>query len=262
MKNEKISIFRHRRYAREFHEPQDSGVGHIWIDACERKGAGIYIATGRPYSLINNIEEIKHLVDGYITANGAYCFSGNQVISCCPIPMDQVTSVIELSDKMGFACMIVGEQDIMMYNNNRAADHIFKDMLNVPKVGESTSLQTILGQRILQLTPVVTPMEEQVILPLLSNVVSSRWCPEFIDITAKGVDKAKGMKDMITWYGFPLSQTVAFGDGGNDLPMIREARIGVVMGNVSQTMKAAADHVTNTVDDDGIYQALKYLKVI
>ena len=232
------------------------------LTLAKEKGAGIYIATGRPYSLINNIEEIKHLVDGYITANGAYCFSGNQVISCCPIPMDQVTSVIELSDKMGFACMIVGEQDIMMYNNNPAADHIFKDMLNVPKVGESTSLQTILGQRILQLTPVVTPMEEQVILPLLSNVVSSRWCPEFIDITAKGVDKAKGMKDMITWYGIPLSRTVAFGDGGNDLPMIREARIGVVMGNVSQTMKAAADHVTNTVDDDGIYQALKYLKVI
>lgn len=228
------------------------------LTLAKEKGAGIYIATGRPYSLINNIEEIKHLVDGYITANGAYCFSGNQVISCCPIPMDQVTSVIELSDKMGFACMIVGEQDIMMYNNNRAADHIFKDMLNVPKVGESTSLQTILGQRILQLTPVVTPMEEQVILPLLSNVVSSRWCPEFIDITAKGVDKAKGMKDMITWYGIPLSRTVAFGDGGNNLPMIREARIGVVMGNASQTMKAAADHVTNTVDDDGIYQALKY----
>lgn len=37
----------------------------------------------------------------------------------------------------------------------------------------------------------------------LNNVVSSRWYPEFIDITAKGVDKAKGMKDMITWYGIP-----------------------------------------------------------
>lgn len=114
------------------------------LTLAKEKGAGIYIATGRPYRLIDNIEEIKHLVDGYITANGAYCFSGNQVISCCPIPMDQVTSVIELSDKMGFACMIVGEQDIMMYNNNPAADHIFKDMLNVPEFGESTSLQTIL----------------------------------------------------------------------------------------------------------------------
>lgn len=232
------------------------------LTLAKEKGADIYIATGRPYGLINNIEEIKHLVDGYITANGAYCFSGKQVISCCPIPMDQVTSVIEQSDKMGFACMIVGEQDIIMYNNNPAADHIFKDMLNVQNLRESTSQQTILGQRILQLTPVVTPMEEQAILPLLSNVISSRWCPEFIDITAKGVDKAKGMKDMIAWQGIPLSYTVAFGDGGNDLPMIREAKIGVVMGNASQTVKAAADHVTNTVDDDGLYQALKYLKVI
>lgn len=121
-----------------------------------KKKERIYIATGRPYRLIDNIEGIKHLVDGYITANGAYCFSGNQVISCCPIPMDQVTSVIELSDKMGFACMIVREQDIMMYNNNPAADHIFKDMLNVPELGKSTSLQTILGQRILQLSFIYT----------------------------------------------------------------------------------------------------------
>ena len=79
------------------------------LTLAKENGADIYIATGRPYGLINNIEEIKHLVDGYITANGAYCFSGKQVISCCPIPMDQVTSVIEQSDKMGFACMIVGE---------------------------------------------------------------------------------------------------------------------------------------------------------
>lgn len=228
----------------------------------KEKGANIYIATGRPYKLIDNIEEIKHLVDGYITANGAYCFSDNQVISCCPIPMEQVTSVIELSDKMGFACMIVGVQDIMMYNNNPVAEHIFKDMLNVPELGESTSLQTVLGQRILQLTPVITPMEEQVILPLLSNVVSSRWCPEFIDITAKGVDKAKGMKDMAAWYGIPLSRTVAFGDGGNDLPMIREAGIGIAMGNAAQMIKTAADYVTSSVDDNGIYLALKNLELI
>ena len=53
----------------------------------------------------------------------------------------------------------------MRYNNNPAADYIFKDMLNVQDLRESSSLQTILGQRILQLTPVVTPMEEQAILP-------------------------------------------------------------------------------------------------
>lgn len=48
------------------------------LTLAKEKGAGIYIATGRPYGLINNIEEIKHLVDGYITANGAYCFPANK----------------------------------------------------------------------------------------------------------------------------------------------------------------------------------------
>lgn len=232
------------------------------LTLAKEKGADIYIATGRPYALIDNIEEIKHLVDGYVTANGAYCFSGDQLISCSPIPKGQVSYVINMSDRMDFACMIVGERDITMYNNNPAADHIFKDMLNVPDFDESPPLQTILQQHILQLTPVITPKEERVILPQLSNVVSSRWCPEFIDITSQGVNKAKGIKDMAAWYDIPLTQTVAFGDGGNDIPMIKEAGIGVAMGNASQTVKAAADYVTNSVDDDGIYQALKYLKLI
>ena len=55
------------------------------IDAivqAKMQGIKIYISTGRPFPLINNIDGIKHLVDGYITANGAYCFVGNKVISC------------------------------------------------------------------------------------------------------------------------------------------------------------------------------------
>lgn len=51
------------------------------LTAAKASGIGIYISTGRPYSLINNIGQISHLVDGYITANGAYCFAGDKAIS-------------------------------------------------------------------------------------------------------------------------------------------------------------------------------------
>ena len=43
------------------------------ITRAKEKGIKIYISTGRPLSLINNIDSIKHLIDGYITTNGAYC---------------------------------------------------------------------------------------------------------------------------------------------------------------------------------------------
>ncbi len=49
------------------------------ITKAKQQGIQVYISTGRPYSLINNLQEISHLIDGYITVNGAYCFIGKQI---------------------------------------------------------------------------------------------------------------------------------------------------------------------------------------
>lgn len=64
------------------------------IAKVKSKGIRIYISTGRPFSLINNLNEIQHLIDGYITTNGALCFSGNDIISCTPIPSEDVQTMI------------------------------------------------------------------------------------------------------------------------------------------------------------------------
>ena len=55
---------------------------------------------------------------------------------------------------------------------------------------------------------------------------------------------------------------MAFGDGGNDIPIIEYAGIGVAMGNATDDVKAAADYVTDTVDEDGIVTALQRFGVL
>ena len=55
---------------------------------------------------------------------------------------------------------------------------------------------------------------------------------------------------------------MAFGDGGNDMSMLRHAGVGIAMGNAEDKVKAVADYVTDTVDADGIYKALKKLGVL
>ena len=52
-------------------------------------------------------------------------------------------------------------------------------------------------------------------------------------------------------------EIMAFGDGDNDIDMLRYAHIGVAMGNAGENVKTHADYVTACVDDDGIYKALK-----
>lgn len=67
---------------------------------------------------------------------------------------------------------------------------------------------------------------------------------------------------MADYYGIDLTETMAFGDGGNDVPMLKVAGIGVAMGNASDSVKAAARFVTAHVDDHGIQKALMQWGVI
>ena len=231
------------------------------IDAivqAKAQGVKIYISTGRPFPLINNIDGIKHLVDGYITANGAYCFVGNKVIFCQPIPDEDVRTVIRWADEKEFACMVVGEKDLAMYRNNACADRIFRQMLDVNNLQTDVPIEPILRQRILQLTPVISETEEKQLMPLLSGCESSRWYPDFADITARNVNKGNGLLAIAAHQGIRIEETMALGDGGNDIPIVERAGIGVAMGNANDSLKAIADYVTDSVDENGVYHALKH----
>ena len=67
--------------------------------------------------------------------------------------------------------------------------------------------------------------------------------------------KDQGMDAILAHFGIPLEATMAFGDGENDLPMLRHARIGVAMGNADCAVKEQAGYVTASVDEDGILPA-------
>ena len=99
-------------------------------------------------------------------------------------------------------------------------------------------------------------------LPYIKNGEFGRWHPAFVDITAKGNTKQNGIDEFIKRFGFKLEETMAFGDGGNDIGMLRHAGIGVALGNAKDDVKAAADYVTDSVDEDGIFKALKHFGII
>ena len=226
------------------------------------KSVKIYISTGRPLPLITNLSEIKHLIDGYITTNGALCFYGDEVISCRPIPHDDVMKMIELSDRIGFPFMLVGEKDLTMYNNNEDSERIFRQLLNVQNLRTDNNIEPILRQRILQLSPVISKAEEEKIMPYLKGCISGRWHPDFTDITAQDANKGNGLLDIIARQGISIDETMAFGDGGNDMSIIQKAGIGVAMGNAVEALKRRADFVTKGIDEDGVAYAMEELGLI
>lgn len=235
------------------------------IDAlteAKRRGTGIYISTGRPMRLINNLDSISHLIDGYISATGAYCTIGGDVVRCITIPDDEARAFVKMSDEMNFATLVVGVTDLTVINPNDDVDRLYRKMLNVSYLGEGVSVEDVLRQGIIQFSPIIDTEAERIIMPRMKHCVSARWYPDFADITAQGADKGTALLAMAARLGMDVSETMAFGDGGNDKSIIKAAGTGVAMGNADDDVKAVADYVTADVDDDGIAKALRHFGII
>ena len=99
--------------------------------------------------------------------------------------------------------------------------------------------------------------EQYIMSNVLTHCDANRWHPAFTDCIPKGTDKSVGIDIVCSHYGLDVSETMAFGDGGNDIGMLSHAGIGVAMGNASDEVKAAASYVTSSVDEDGIARALE-----
>ena len=228
----------------------------------KRRGAMVFISTGRPMRLINNLDAIQHLVDGYITANGACCSVGGEVIACREIPNPEARALIGAAEREGFSMLVVGERELTVVNDGADVDRYFRRMLDVSDLGEGTALADVLAERIVQLTPIIDEAAERRLMPLLPSCVSARWFPAFTDITARGADKGTALMTVAAHLGISREDTIAFGDGGNDKSILQAAGTGVAMGNAPDDVKAVADYVTASVDEDGIARALEQLRII
>ncbi|MBW3084034.1 5-amino-6-(5-phospho-D-ribitylamino)uracil phosphatase YitU [Austwickia sp. TVS 96-490-7B] len=79
----------------------------------------------------------------------------------------------------------------------------------------------------------------------------------WLDIAPDGVSKASALQEVRRRLGINDRRTVAAGDQRNDLEMLAWAQCGVAMGNAPAEVRAAADYVTGTVDEDGLVRVLR-----
>ena len=81
----------------------------------------------------------------------------------------------------------------------------------------------------------------------------------YLEVIPKVINKGQGIRDICAVLGIDPSEVISFGDAANDIPMLREAGMGVAMGNAAEAVMAAANMVTLSNNDDGIAVALEKL---
>lgn len=230
------------------------------LEKLKTKGVKIFVATGRHISVINNLGDTQF--DGYITMNGCCCFAGNdEIIYKQSIPQPDVKSFIHyLKEVNSIPCLFVEEHGISTNMINKEVEDVFS--LLKFKTIPVKNVDYYSDKEIFQLSAFFTEDNEEEVMKSLPNCTTMRWYPSFTDIVATGVNKAIGVDKIGEYFGFSANEVIAFGDGGNDIDMLRHVKIGIAMGNADDEVKEAADYITDTVDNNGIEKALKYFNLI
>lgn len=229
------------------------------IAALRAKGVRVFIASGRQLLAINNLEDLQF--DGYVTLNGGYCIVGEQVIYKHSMPSEDMVSLVQyMEERENFPCIFVHENAFCINYTDERTDEVFR-LLNFPQPPTLPLREAATGD-IFQLVAFFTKEQEKAIMAVMPHCEATRWNPLFSDVIPKGSSKQVGVDKMLDYFGISLDESMAFGDGGNDVLMLKHVGIGVAMGNAEDEVKRAADYVTDSVDEDGIEKALRHFGVI
>jgi Cof subfamily protein (haloacid dehalogenase superfamily) len=87
----------------------------------------------------------------------------------------------------------------------------------------------------------------------------SKSLPHFLEFARKGVTKGAGLDFLAHHLGFTAAETIAFGDGENDVELVEWAGYGIAVANAHERVKAAADWVCPPVAEEGVAQVLDAL---
>lgn len=100
-------------------------------------------------------------------------------------------------------------------------------------------------------------VQAEIAAELDEDLAVVRTAPFYLEIFPKSINKGDGLRKICRMLGIRKEETAAFGDSENDIPMLREAGIGIAMGNAEQVVKDIADYITLSNDKDGIAYAIR-----
>lgn len=226
------------------------------VKAAIKRGVKFVLSTGRPYQGIGKYIDALGLENmPYILYNGAMVMIGGKTVYSLTIDKSAALTVVdagharkstmicwannelyceELSEKIDFYKSISGVEPI-----------IVRSLADVAELG--------ITKFVWYDDPVSTARYHEEMKSLVGdklNVHPSRV--DFLEFVNKNCSKAVALHIVLDAFGIKREQSVAIGDGFNDLPMLEYAGLGVAMGNADARVKERCGLVTDDCDHDGL----------
>ena len=221
------------------------------FDRLHRAGVRTFLSTGRPEVLI---PKMPVTFEAKITMNGGLVFTSNEVLFSNPIPNDELQSWLDIAKDKHLCTMIFTKNNMFLAQPNEVGIKLRNQLeFEMPPVVELDSLRKETAYQIIAIMP---GEMDNTVGKMLPHCRLPRWHPYFTDIVAFDNSKARGMEAICQHYGILQEETIAFGDGANDIEMLEWAGSGIAMGNADEGVKKHANMVTTDVDNEGIENAV------
>ncbi|HJG87814.1 HAD family hydrolase [Pseudoflavonifractor capillosus] len=243
------------------------------LSAAARKGVAIVPATGRQYAMlppaVHTGADWENLC---VLCNGGEVrrLHTGELLEVHYIEAETAGQIVEIAARMGLSVELSAGGLLYLTRESWDMQREHEDVLcfhlnNILTTRGRTvsALEEVLNQPELALDKVNLPYIPEALRAeveaLLKNApVSFAWSsPHSVEITHSQATKANGMLTACRILGVDPACTMAIGDSGNDIPMLRAAALGVAMGNATREVKDAADAVTASNMEDGAAIAIE-----
>ena len=229
------------------------------------KGAVIILASGRPTYGIEPVAECLELQKrgGYILSyNGGNIVNaktGEKLFSQF-LPDEVIPELYAYAKEHGHALLGYAGNEIIteMPDDQYVKEESRINKMNIRKVDNLfESLEPHPTKLLMTGDPtLMLKAEEELVEKLGDRMDIFRSAPFFLELVPKGIDKAKSLSRLLTKINLTPADLIAFGDGYNDLSMLKLAGMGVAMENAAPEVRAEADYVTLSNEEDGVAAAL------
>ncbi|MCR4778811.1 MAG: HAD family hydrolase [Lachnospiraceae bacterium] len=259
--------------------PESAGKA---VDLARANGHKVYICTGCSKAEIQRRKLCD--LDGMIGGNGAYVESDGNVVLHKGLTRDEVKHIVDwcndrhlgfyLESNSGMYCndyMIEQGPSVMMkYSMGKGAKEEDAKKGAEGFVHGFTHLngEDLYRDDINKISFILSSYQDHLDSKVeFPELEANTWGGKgelalFGDLGPAGITKKTAVLALLDYLKADPKDTISFGDAKIDLSMFECCAFNVAMGNGGPEIKEAADYITTDVDDNGLWNAFKYLKLI
>lgn len=243
------------------------------IKSAYSKGIQIIPVTGRPFSGLSeeimNINEISYA----ITNNGAeiYNLKTKKPIFSRQINNQDSLSIIKESERIntvfevftngfGYLTEETLNHYISIHGNSPVGEYIKTSRKTVDNIYSFMQKHNYAADEIFISIPnIKTKNQLESTLNKFRNIQYWSIFDKFIEVTHKNADKGKAFSFLADYLNVDIKNTIALGDGENDISLLKCAGVSVAMANAEESVKNIADIITSSNDNYGAAEIIEQL---